>query len=152
MRIKNNKGYFYTLDASIGVLLLIVSLVIILGFYYYAPERELTDAVSHETIGILASTMVTDVCTKIEVGDCDCGTYTNLTKACSDGTIKNTDVTLLSLLGQLYYLEERELINDIVEEVLIETEVHPPQYGLKILLTEPGNNQEVQLYPVVELV
>jgi hypothetical protein len=144
---KNNKGYFYTLDASIGVLLLIVSLVIILGYYYFAPDREQTDAISHETISILANTMVTDVC-DITIDNCACGNYQNLTTAVCEKA-KNTDVSLLSLLGQLYYLEERELIDGIVNEVLIETGVHPPQYGLKLLLSEPGSNEQVQLYPVV---
>ena len=93
--------------------------------------------------------MMSDVCPTIQDGNCDCGTYTNLENACSDGTIRNTDVSLLSLLGQLYELEERELIGDIIYEILIDTQVHPPQYGLKILLTEPNSNNEIQLYPVV---
>jgi hypothetical protein len=146
----NKKGYFYTLDASIGVLLLIVSLVIILGFFYFAPERELTDAISHETIAILANTHMSDVCSNLNRGECSCS-YPTLEAACDNGTIRNTDVSLLSLLGQLYSLEERELIGFIIHEVLIDSGVHPPQYGLRIMLTEPGSNEQAQLYPVVEL-
>ena len=145
---KNNKGYFYTLDASVGVLLLIVSLVIVLGFYYYAPDRELTDAISHDTIGLLASTMMSDVCDDITLGACDCK-YDSLQNGCNDMRIKNTQVSLLSLMGQLYHLGERELIGEIVDEILIDSGVHPPQYGLKLLLTDPATGKEAQLYPVV---
>ena len=142
----NKKGYFYTLDASIGVLLLIVSLVIILGYYYFAPDREQTDAISHETISVLASTKVIDYCITIVPGSCSC-TYTSLTNACN--AAKNTDVSMLSLIAQLYYLEERDHIENVIDEIFIQTGVHPNQYGLKILLTDPVTRKEIQLYPVV---
>jgi len=144
----SRKGYFYTIDAVIGILILIIGLFIIAGFYFYSPEKDRTEGLANDLTGILANTQIKDVC---DLSTCTCS-YTTLTDLCNEGLITNPDMTMLELMGYLYSLGyKRSEIEGLINETIIENQVLPISYDMQIVIENPNNDAEdAQLYPLIE--
>ena len=142
------RGYFYTLDVALALIILIVGIIMIAAIYFYSPEKEKAEALSSDVSGLLASTKLTDVCQDID--SCTCS-YATLTALCSSGMTRNNQVTLLELMGQLYHDNQRQAIEDLVNETLIQPRIVPGNFQLEIVLYDPLLPEHIeQLYPLVE--
>lgn len=137
------KGYMYTLDAAVAVIILVLGLILIASIYVYTPDKARTDDLNSDITGLLSTVRVSDLCS-----GCSCS-YANLQTLCNSGKIKNRHATLLELMGQLYHDKERVAIETIVNDLLRNNGVVPGNYGLQIVLFDPAKNQPEQLYPLV---
>jgi hypothetical protein len=133
------RGYIYTLDVVIGAIILIIGLFLALGIYFYAPHKVKTDTIASDITGLLSSVQVKDVC-----AGCDCR-YSSLESACP--YLTNPDMSIIELFGLLYHKNERGMIEDIMQEMVVDTRALPPNYEMQMTL-EDGSRQE-QLYPLI---
>lgn len=147
---KNRRGYYFTFDAVVGIIILAVGIILIAGYYYYIPDKTKTDDVSSEIISILSTVKINDVC---YIATCDCGDYVKLESLCDDGDIENSEITLIEYIGELYSKPggSRQDIEDLIDEVVINNGVLPRNYDIKIMLNDPAEGVEhvEQLYPLV---
>jgi len=141
------KGYFYTLDAVIAIIILIMGLIIIAGFYLYAPEKERTGSLSDDVTSILNQVKVEDVCTSIG-SSCSCS-YSSIATSDVCRWLRKPDISLMELLGLLYHKKQREDIDNIIEDLLITPGIVPENYEIVIHLLEPASGNIEQLYPLV---
>jgi hypothetical protein len=143
------KGYFFTLDAAIGTLILIIGLLIIGGFYFYSPNKDRTESIANDLTGVLANTKMKDVCDDFD--SCICS-YGELSTLCSTGYITNPDMSMLELMGYLYDIGYmRDEINNIINQTLVDKEILPINYDMQIIIEDPSSTNSAQLYPLVEI-
>jgi hypothetical protein len=140
------KGYVFSLDAVIAVIILVIGFLLISGIYIYTPDKERTDMLNTHITGMLADVKVGELCA--DISTCSC-TYPSIAELCADGRIWNSETTLLELFGQLYHDSERITIERVINETIINNGVIPGNFGLQILLMDPAKSGPQQLYPVV---
>jgi hypothetical protein len=138
--MRGKKGYIYTLDVAVAAIILVVGLVVIIGMYFYVPDKPRTENLATDISGILSNTRVKDLCTA-----CDCGDYDNVEAACPYAT--NDGMSLMELIGLLYSKGDYQKINDLIEEVIVNTDVLPETHGMQVVLKEEASGATRQLYP-----
>jgi len=143
---KKKRGYFYTLDAIIAVIILVIGIMIITGFYFYAPDKEKSDAITTDVTSILSDVYISDICE--ETGStCTCHYYPSL---------ENPDVcrfldpnyNLMDVMGLLYFKNRRNDINNTLTEIFVASGIKPANYDMQILLTDGPDTH--QLFPLIE--
>jgi hypothetical protein len=137
------KGYFYTIDAFVGVLILLIGLIIIAGIYFQAPEKERTEAIAADITGLLLNVDVSDIC---DIPTCDCR-YPAVKQACDDNLITN-DMSLMELIGLLYHKNRFMLIEGIINETIIDQEALPANFEMQLTLQDSTGNPR-QIFPLV---
>jgi hypothetical protein len=143
--IEMRKGYFYTMDAIVGVLILLVGLIIIAGLYFQAPEKEKTEAIAGDITGLLTSVHVSDVC---DIPTCTCR-YDSVKEAC-DGNFISQDMSLMELIGLLYNKNRFRLIEGIVNETIVDQEVLPVNFEMQLIIQDPSAGERPrQIFPLV---
>jgi len=142
------KGYFYTLDALIGVIILFIGLFFAAGYYFYSPESTRTEAITNDITGLLSDAKIGQLCDLYP--DCDCGSYNNLENACSELKLSDDDMTLMELFGLLYHMNRRSYIEGIIQETIVDTNILPQTHDIQLVLNDPGHGNQ-QLYPLVEI-
>ncbi|MBN1157182.1 hypothetical protein JXA85_06165 [Candidatus Woesearchaeota archaeon] len=144
------KAYIYTLDVIIAIVILIVGLIVLYSFHIYAPQKEKTTSISQDIVGLLHETKIYE----LRLGsptECNSYSYSTLDELCVSGDLFNDRISVLELLGQLYHENQREMIERIVDEMIIQPRIVPPGYKLEIILFDPGTDSYEQLYPLVEV-
>jgi hypothetical protein len=145
-----NKGYFYTLDVVVGLIIIVLGMVLLADLYFFTPQKEKTEAISTDVIGVLSAVTISDVCPGIQSYGCSSCNYNSIAQLCTQGQLKNPRISILDLFGQLYYDNRRGYIDNIVQEMIIDTSVVPLNFNLEIILydqSDPTNLQ--QIYPAI---
>jgi hypothetical protein len=137
------KGYFYTVDAFVGVLILLIGLIIIAGLYFQSPEKERTEAIAADITGLLLNVDVSDVCT---IASCECR-YPSVKEACDDNLITH-DMSLMELIGLLYHKNRFIMIEGIVNETIVDQEALPANFEMQLILQD-GTSNPRQIFPLV---
>ena len=148
MRFRRKKrGYVFTLDVFVAVVILIIGVILLIGLMYYVPRKERTEALSTDIIGVLANVRVNDICS-FSPG-CLCPSYPSVEALiCSE--VKNERITLLEFMGQLYYDGNQAIIEQLVDEIIINQEIIPRNYELELRLYDLNNPADVkQIYPLI---
>lgn len=142
------KGYMFTLDAVIGVIILVIGIFLIAGFYFYSPDKEKTQSIANDITGVMANIKVNEICSDINV--CSTCRYASIENVCVNNLLTDPEMTLLELYGYLYSQNRRSMIEAIINETIIENNILPYNYDMQIILQEPTNPDEIkQLYPLV---
>ena len=141
------RGYIYTLDVAIAILIIIIGIISFVSIYAFDPDTEATQRFTTELLATLDTIPLTSLCDTIAIGDCECS-YPTVQSMCSAGKLR-MDQSILSGFGELYYRGEREAIESIVNEVLVDVDLVPPQYGFRLFLEDGGVQH--QIYPLVEV-
>jgi hypothetical protein len=146
----NKKGYFFTLDAAIGTLILIIGLLIIAGFYFYSPDKDRTESIANDLTGVLANTKMKDICDfNSDPKTCS---YGELDTLIVTGYITNPDMSMLELMGYLYDIGYmRKEIELIINQSIIDQEILPINYDMQVIIEDPSNANTAQLYPLAEI-
>jgi hypothetical protein len=142
MRRLNKKGYVFTLDLVISLIILIMGIALI--FYKYASVNKtiyFTEQMSEDIIGVLAYTRITDLCTNVnDPSRCDCPNYQSIKAVvCSTSPkLMDTDANLLSMTSEM--IERRAFSGDKVKEIIHEIFVtkkviDEKRFGFAILYT-----------------
>ncbi len=144
----NRKGYFYTFDAVLAVIILIIGIILIAGFYMYAPDKGKTEDLSSDMAALLSDVSVGDLCGGVQ-GMCSCP-YPALQGACKGYAISEQDMSMLQLFGLLYFKNNRTAIDSIVDQMFVQSGALPEGYGLQLMLQDPKHPGKIeQLYPLV---
>ena len=142
------KGYFFTMDAVIGAIILIIGLFIIAGFYFYSPNKEKTEGLATDITGILANIKVLEICSNIN--DCTTCSYHSIQDICNNNLIPSPEMTLLELFGYLHSKNRHSMIEAVINETIIEKKILPYNYDMQVVLEDPTSPSEtMQLYPLV---
>jgi len=139
------KGYFYTLDTVVGVIVLMIGLFIIAGIYFQSPEKERTEAISKDITGILSNIKVGDLCS--DLSTCTCR-YGSLSSLCGAGLSMQQEMSLMELFGLLYHMNQVVWVEAILNDTIIDQEILPLTHDMQILLQDPKYPGILnQLYP-----
>jgi hypothetical protein len=142
------KGYFFTMDAVIGVIILIIGLIVITGFYFYSPDKEKTQGIATDISGVLANIKVNEICSNIN--DCTTCSYNSVENICNNNLIPNSGMTLLELFGYLHSKNRHTTIEAIINETIINKKILPYNYDMQVVLEDPTKPADtMQLYPLV---
>ncbi len=142
------KGYFYTFDAVLAVIILVIGIILIASFYMYAPEKSMAQDISADMAGLLSDVRVDELCGAVP-GTCSCP-YPVLEDVCNEYTPADKDMSILQLFGLLYFKNNRTAIDSIVDEMIIQEGILPDEYELQLMLEDPKDPGKLeQLYPLV---
>ena len=140
------KGYYYAIDVTLAIIIIIVGFLLVLANMSYEPEKMYTQQLSRDALNVLRDVNLADVCS---FAPCNCA-YSNLTALCFSGDMRNKKITLLEYLGELYYRDMRPEAAGIIGEIFIDNKVMPENYKFVMLISNPKNATDVaQLYPLV---
>jgi len=142
------KGYYYALDVTLAIIIIIVGVLFILAKSIYEPEKMYTYQVSTDMVNVLHDTKLKDVCTSL-TPPCACN-YDNLTMLCNSGDMLNEELSLLEYLGELYSRVLRVQCAELIEEIFLTNKVIPGSYNFTVMIVDVNNPTNVeQLYPLV---
>ena len=139
------RGYIYTLDVAIAILIIIIGIISFVSIYAFDPDTEATQRFTTELLATLDTIPLASLCDDVLM--CTCS-YDTVARMCGDGKLR-MDQSILSGFGELYYRGEREALESIVNEVLVDVDLVPPQYGFRLFLEDGGVQH--QIYPLVEV-
>jgi hypothetical protein len=145
----HTRGYFYTLDVVVGLIIVVLGMVLLADLYFFAPQKEKTEAISQDVIGVLAAVTIEEVCPDPDPPGCGCN-YDSLTLLCIADQLKNPRISILELFGQLYSDDRRGYIEGIVQEMIVDTGLIPPNFNLEIIVYDPSDPSDFQqIYPAI---
>jgi len=105
----NKKGYYFTLDAFIALIILSIGFIVITSNYSYAPAEVSTQQIANDILNVLQSAKIDDIC------DPDCsGTVLNTYSS----LIKNKDNTLLEFIGELRKRGKIQKAKDLIDDII----------------------------------
>jgi hypothetical protein len=92
--MKQKKGYFFIIDAIIGLFVIAIGVVLIFSIFMYEPSQEQTSLFSFDMMNFLASNKISDI------NDPYAGPGGILYR---NGNITDIDSTLLEQMAEFYY-------------------------------------------------
>ncbi|MBI2574255.1 hypothetical protein HYV82_00020 [Candidatus Woesearchaeota archaeon] len=119
---KCSKGYFFTLDAFIAMGIIVAGLAFVLTAYSYKPVTAQATVLGTDLLLSLANTKVTEINNDY---------VRNLTL---NGTITNSDNSLLQQVGEFYVNNQNSMGNEFVRNVTYS--LVPLQYGYELRINK----------------
>ena len=119
------KGYFFMLDALLALGVLIIGVSTLLNSFTFSPEKMQTINLAEDAIDFFSNTKIEDFNNPIF------GPSGTLVK---NGTIKNTQKTLLQQLGEFFYDSDLGNAGLLAEEVM--ENLIPYQYSYELLIND----------------
>ncbi len=102
------KGYFFMLDATLGLFVLVIGVVLVLSFYVNAPLPTQVNLLSKDLLGFLSKTKIKDL------NNPYAGIGGQLWK---QGSITDEDNSLLQQIGEFYYKNNLDTAERFVQNV-----------------------------------
>jgi len=115
------RGFFFSMDAFLALLLFAVVLSLIYSFFISVPRLDQPFYFSEDVL---------DVFSKVKIKDLDLNQYPGIESMVNDGTISNTDKTLFEILAELQLSGNGAGSQSLIEDILIG--IIPDQYGFGI--------------------
>ena len=115
------RGFFFSMDAFLALLLFAVVLSLIYSFFISVPRLDQPFYFSEDVL---------DVFSKVKIKDLDLNQYPGIESMVNDGTISNTDKTLFEILAELQLSGNGAGSQSLIEDILIC--IIPDQYGFGI--------------------
>jgi hypothetical protein len=145
------KGYMFTVDVTLAIIILVIGVLLLYYNYYRTNEIVyFTEQISQDIIGVMAYTNVKDLCNNpgMTVGPCSCPNYPPLEDAalqeivCSD-KLMNNETSLLGMINE--FIEtgavEGDKINATIREIFVTNKIiDEKRFGFAILYTKPGDD------------
>jgi hypothetical protein len=143
------KGYIFTLDAIIAILILAIGLAIL--FYQFSRQNQavyFTEQLSNDVVGVLEDTKLGDLCVNPAQAACGCPNYPRLAVlVCDDSPrLNDRNASILSMFAEVIETgthtteEVRETINEIfVTKNVIDTK----RFGFSVMYTKDGTPLEL---------
>ncbi len=114
------RGYFFTLDAFVAIMVLIIGILVVLSVSRSQPYDTQALFLSQDIMNTLSSATVQEVNEP----------YINSLRG--NGTITNFDNTLLEQAGEFHYMNQRDTAREFLKAALSATV--PPQYGYRVVV------------------
>ena len=100
------RGYFFILDAALGLIILAIGAFLIASLYINAPEPTQVGLLSDDLMSFLSNTKIKDLNNPYAgIGG----------KLWNEGNITNPDYSLLQQLGEFYYTGKFELAEKFIQ-------------------------------------
>lgn len=115
------RGYFFTLDAALGLFVLVIGMVLVLSLYANAPAPAQVGFISSDLLGFLSNTKIK------ELNNPYAGIGGLLW---SQGSITNADNSLLQQIGEFYYKNNLDTAERFVQNV--SEPIIPPQFKYEV--------------------
>lgn len=129
--IRNKRGYFFMLDALLGLFVLVIGVILITSAYTKVPLPTQTGLLSDDLLNFLANTKIKDLNNQ----------YAGIGGLLwSQGLITDSDNSLLQQVGEFYATERFEIAGKFVENV--SKEILPPQYKYEVRI------DNTMVYPI----
>ncbi|MFC1730260.1 hypothetical protein ACFL6I_07965 [candidate division KSB1 bacterium] len=126
------RGYFFTLDVSIAMIIVVVGFLLIWSFYITETKKEQPYFYAQDVIDVLSSTQIAGVA----------GTNNYIQQLVMDGNITHFDNTILEEIALLYMREsvlscmwagcKPHLAENLTRSVV--GEIVPNQYSLEVII------------------
>lgn len=136
------RGYIYTIDAAIAILILVIAILALFGSYLYAPKSASADAMSSDLLALLTQTRMSDLCVQSGNG-CSCGPYTGLAALCGLPSF-DRNATLVDVVGQAHARGHDAEATQAIGQIVRASGAIPPSLGVQVVLTD--GNQQVLVY------
>lgn len=114
------RGYFFTLDAFIGLTILAVGMMLLFTSYSYEPYYEQPASLSQNIIDSLSQIRIYEINNEYVKGLID------------SGTIKNTDNTALEQIAIFYVTNELALATQLTEAIISDSVSEQHDFNFKI--------------------
>ena len=143
------KGYMFMLDVAIAIVILLIAAALFF-FKFFEADKTLyfTEQLSHDVVGVLGSTKISDLCVNAGQSSCSCPNYVRLQSIVCGGTLKDYNANLLSMTSELLEKQsvDEQLIKDMIHEIFVEKRIiDEKKFGFSIIYTDP-NLGPVELY------
>lgn len=132
------RGFIYTIDAAIAILLLVIALVALFGSYVYAPKSDAVNAMGSDVLQLLSQTRMSDLCS----ATCSCA-YDSLVPLCRLPSF-DRNATLLGVIGQAHARGDDQLATAAVGDVIRGSGAVPKSLGVQVVLTD--GSQRILVY------
>lgn len=149
------KGYVFSLDAAIAILILIIGFAII--YYQFGGEKTTTymvERLSVDVIGVLAHTRVSDLCVMTE-DSCGCPNYPRMqdlvcgTDPDLSPGLRTRDPTILEMFTEVIETGTRDgnMVEETIHELFVTSGViDENRFGFSVLYTDPIYMYPLELY------
>lgn len=151
----NRKGYVFTLDAVLALIIIIVSLAILLSQLPEPTEDYYTDNIPTDIVNVLAYTDVQDLCTDVGVpASCECYQYEELEELACSEFVKDPESSVLELISEFIVTGAptrsgaplQEQVEEVIHEIFTTRNViDEERFGYSLQYTFPGAGP-VELY------
>lgn len=145
------KGYMFTVDAILAILILSGSIVFILAHLTRPQTDYYIDRMPSDLIGVLSYTQTSDICNLGgAASECSCNPKYPITQqlVCSP-LIRNRDVSMLELYSEVIYANVggTSLVEDSIHEIFVTNNVMDERrFGFSILYTTPTSSAPLEIY------
>ncbi len=124
MHIKK-RGFFFILDAVLGLFILVVGVFLVTSSYITAPQQAQVALLSDDFLNYLSNTKIRDLNNPYAgIGG----------ELWSKGIIEDADNTLLQQIGELYARSELNISDKFIQNV--SKEIIPPQYLYEVWINK----------------
>jgi hypothetical protein len=124
------RGYIYTIDAAVAILIIIVALIPLFATQFYAPQSTDANALTNDIIQLLTETRMSDVC------DSTCGCVNvELQRLCVLPNF-NREAPLSAAFGEAFFRGHDDDVEDAIEAILRESGAVPESHGIQVILTD----------------
>lgn len=120
MRIKK-RGYFFLLDASLGLFVLVIGTFLVLSFFIIVPEQTQANILSNDVLDFFSNTKIKDLNNQYA------GIGGELWKA---GNITNPDNSLLQQIGEFYATGQLSIAEKFIQN--ISADIVPTQFKYEV--------------------
>jgi len=116
------RGYFFTLDAFVATGVIIVGIVLLFSVRSTPVEETQSEYFSRDLIQLLSSTRIYEINNPLV-------DYLE-----DNGTINNSEYTILEEVGELYYLSQQDMASYVLGNITLG--VVPDNYGFEVLIDD----------------
>ena len=121
--LAKKRGYFFILDAALGLFILVIGVFLITSSYVNPPEPAQVSLLSEDLLVLLSNTKIKDLNNPYAgIG----GTLWN------QSVITDADISLLQELGELYATKQLDIAEKIVKNV--SRDVIPLQFNYEVVV------------------
>ncbi len=114
----HKRGYFFTLDAFVAVIILVIGIFLLLSLQSSKPYDTQALYISQDIMASISKTKVTEMNQP----------YINALRL--NGTIRNYDNTIIEQAGEFYAANDRAAAREFAKAATLS--IVPPQYGYRI--------------------
>ena len=101
------KGYMFMLDVSIAIIIMLIAASLFF-FKFFQADKTLyfTEQLSHDVVGVLASTHIKDLCSVSGPGPCSCPNYPKVGSVVCSSVVSDYEANMLSMMSGTNVLHE----------------------------------------------
>lgn len=149
------RGYFFSVDIFIALLIILGGMYLIFSNVNPKPDVKKARAISSDISDFLFDLQIKDICWgNVDDPSCDCRYTSVATLYCMSGYDFNPEMNLFEVIGQVYVLHPTGValgyIDDIIQETVRDSKLVPDNYNFSITLTnlalDPAN--ATRIYPI----